>query len=283
MTAHPATAATGSVASALHDAAALTGRIEVVFGNPTEPDWLPYRDLVRSERLPELLDAATTLCGGCPTRAAHTAAATLMAGDLATAFATPIAAALVAQHRALLLDPNDVHVRIGPDGVHGLAVTAAHLALLPDDPLTGHHQTTVVDDPTALRTAAATSYATLLTPLLEQVRAAVQRGHRALWADAAERLASAILLALRALDRPDHAPAEVALLLAAAPPRLHKQIDWITVHHGDRQLPWKRRTVCCLAYHTPRWTGQYCATCPLTPPADTIRRISAWLHNHDST
>jgi ferric iron reductase protein FhuF len=57
--------------------------------------------------------------------------------------------------------------------------------------------------------------------------------------------------------------------------------DAAHLEHGDRRLPWRRRSVCCLAYQTPRWATQYCSNCPLIPPDETVRRINEWLRDQD--
>jgi hypothetical protein len=44
----------------------------------------------------------------------------------------------VTQRRALLLDPADVSLRLGADGVEAIAVSAPVVGVLPGDPLAGH-------------------------------------------------------------------------------------------------------------------------------------------------
>jgi hypothetical protein len=268
-------AAGGPVTAALRAAAEVTGRIEVVTG-PVGDGWLLLRDLARPGRLDRFVDAAGAFFGGCPTAAARTAAATLMVGDVVSAFAVPIAAMLTTQQRALVLDPDDVALRLGADGVDGVATNAPALAVVAGDPIAGP-DVRVAGDLSAVRRTAIQGYADLLAPLLDLVPAAARRGRHAIWADATDRLASAVHLTLRAVDQPERAPDEVARLLAVAPDPLRRRIGWVDVPVGDRTVPWKRRTVCCLAYQTPRWAGDVCATCPLTPPEETVRRIAESL------
>jgi hypothetical protein len=266
-------AGTDPVAAALREASAITGRVEVRVSGATEPGWVAYRDVLRPERASDLVDLAAALCGGCQSAVARTAAASLMVGDVASALATPIASALVAHRRAVSFDPADVSLRFNAGGVDGIAVSAPHVGVLPGDQLAGQPNTTTVDDIDALRRSAAEGYVRLLTPALVVVRNATRRGWRALWTDAADRLASAVFLTLQALDAPQRAPAEVADLLAVAPPELRHQVQWVDIPLSDGWVPWKRRAVCCLAYQTPRWADQYCATCPLVSPEETVRRV----------
>jgi hypothetical protein len=258
-------------AAAVRAAAALAGRPEVVVGGGTGPGWLPWPDLARPGRARELVERTAAWCGGAPTVTARTAAVTLLAGDLASALAGPLAAALVGQERALLLDARRVAVRLGPDGVAALALPPA-LGVLPGDPLAGHDGVRLLPDVTALRRVAADGYVTLLGPVLDAVRTFARRGPRGLWAEAGDRLTAAVFLAARAQGV--GAPEEIARLLAAAPPLLRHPVGWVDVPVPGGHVPWKRRTVCCLAYQTPRWAGQYCTTCPLVPAAETVRRLS---------
>ncbi len=271
-----------AVAAALRAASAF-GHIETFAGVPTGEDWVAYRDVVRPERIGSLIERVAGRYGGCPTPAARTAVATLVAGEIASAFATPIAAALVVQRRALVLGP-DLWIRLGPYSVDGVAAAAPTVRVLSTDPLAGRAGVTVADSPAALRGAAADWYAMALKPLVAAVDATTRRGRRALWADAADRLASAMFLAVGgaaggsagaggvgAVDA--DAPAEIAGLFEVAPRALRHPIRWLDVPWGDGYLSWKRRTVCCLAYQTPALAGQLCDTCPLIPPEETVRRV----------
>jgi hypothetical protein len=256
---------------------AASGRIAVLVGPATGPGWVSHADLVRPERMGDLVRCAAAWCGGCPTVAARAAAGTLLMGDLAAAFAGPIGAMLVAQRRALRLDPAGVRLRIGADGVEALAVCAPVLGVLPGDPLAGCPGVSVLAGLPALRRVAAEGYAEVLAPLLEPVCTAARRGLHVLWAEAADRLAGAVFLSLRELGRAAGAPGEVADLLAVAPAPLRRPVEWLDVPGAEGSVPWKRRSVCCLAYRTPRWAGECCATCPLTPPEETVRRIGEHL------
>jgi hypothetical protein len=259
---------------------AASGRIAVLVGPAAGPGWVPHADLVRPERLGDLMAGAAVWCGGCPTAAARAAAGSLLLGDLASAFAGPIATMLVRQRRALLLDPVDVSLRMGADGVEAITASAPVVGVLPADPLAGLAGTRVLADLTALRQAAVTGYADLLAPLLEPVCAAARRGRRAFWAEAADRLAGATFLALRESGGGAGAPGEVTALLAGAPEPLRRRVEWLDVPAVGGSVPWKRRSICCLAYQTPRWAGECCATCPLTPPEETVRRVADWLREH---
>jgi hypothetical protein len=236
-----------TAAAALADAAALAG---VTLGDGTGPGWVAYPDLVRPEALTALVDRTADWFGGCPTRAARTAAATLALGDVAAAVAGPVAAALVIRRRALTVRPGGLALRFGPGGVTEITV---------DGPVVGTDA-----DLGALRRTVATGYTALLAPLVDGLAPVARRGRRGLRAEAAERLAAALFLAA---GRQRDARAEVEGVVGPVP--------WVQIPPDG--VPWKRRTVCCLAYQIPRLAGGYCATCPLVPPAETVRRTGAWL------
>jgi hypothetical protein len=247
---------------AITDAAALSG---TALGDGTGAGWLPYRELLRRDRLTALVERTAEWFGGCPTPAARTAAATLALGDVAATVAGPVAAALVAWRRGVTVGPDGLALRFGPGGVVEVAFDDAAVAVLAGDPLT---PATVLPDVEALRRTVATGYDALLSPLVEALAPVARRGRRGLRAEAAERLAAALFLAARAAGRPADARAEVEGVVGP--------VAWVEIPPDG--LPWKRRTVCCLAYQIPRMVAAYCATCPLIPAEETVRRTGAWLH-----
>jgi hypothetical protein len=271
----PAESPIADPAGAIGAAAALAGRPEVVVGAGTGPGWVPWPELARPERAGEFVERTAAWCGGAPTATARTAAVTLLAGDLASALAGPLAAALVAQRRAVLVDAGQVAIRPGRDGVAALALDGPVLGVLAGDPLAGQDGVRTLPDAGALCRAVADGYVTLLAPVLDALRPFARRGPRGLWAEVADRLTGAVFLAARAAG--GDGPAEVAALLDAAPAVLRHPVSWVDVPVRGGQVAWKRRTVCCLAYQTPRFAGQYCATCPLVPAAETAHRVGAWL------
>jgi hypothetical protein len=269
-------------AAAVRAAAAVTRRVHVTVGAHPGPPSVPWVALSEPERLAALVDRTAAWCGGAPTSTARTAAASLMIGDVASALAGPMAGALVGQRRALLPDRDTLSLRFGPHGVDGLAMAAPGLGVLPVDPLAGLDGTFVLSDLDRVRAAVAEGYAELMRPVVDTLCAIDRRGRRAVWGDVAEAFAGAVFLAVRAVTRPHDAPEEVSRLLAVAPPGLAQPVRWVDVPRPDGSprdtVPWKRRTVCCLAYQTPRFTGEYCATCPLLPAEETVRRIGAWAY-----
>lgn len=170
--------------------------------------------------------------------------------------------------------------------------------MLPDDPAAGQPGTETAGSVTALHTRFAASYADLLAPVVEAVAAVTRRSRRALWSEAADRFAGAALVAARTLAAEDarHATgagagtdpsrpaplrpelrAEVDAVLAVAPTPLRHPVRWIDVTARCGRVTWKRRGTCCLTYQTPKWTGEYCTTCPLIPEEETVRRVAAYL------
>lgn len=251
--------------------------VTVLPGAPDAADWIGYLDAVHPGRIAHLLAAAGAYCGGCPTRTARTAAETLLLGDIAAALAAPIGAVLAAQRRGLVLDPADVRLHLNADGADAVAVGAPQLWVTAGDPLAGHPATRTAPTMADLRHIVATGYAQLLQPMLSAAQPIVRRGRRALWAEATERLTYAVFAPLHRLGRAHRAPAEVADLLAVAPPELRHPVRWLEIPLPAGPLRWKARNLCCLAYQTPRWRGEYCTTCPATPPAEAVRRLRSVL------
>jgi len=227
--------------------AAVTGHVRVEIGDPGE-GWLAY-----PEGVPELIERARRAVPD----ASRTVAAALLASSVAGAFAAPITGALFTEGRVPI--PERVWLRPYFTGVDAVAVG----------------KTTVThEDP---RGAALSGYRRLLVPLMDFVSGTTQRGRRALWADAGDRLATYLLLAGRARGDQDAGRREADLLLGRAEPPLRHDPAWLVFEHRGERVVWKRRPVCCLIYQAPNFRGRYCATCPLVPVAETVARTRAWL------
>ncbi|MGY0235498.1 hypothetical protein [Longispora urticae] len=285
------------VADALTRAWALSGFYRTL--PPDAPDLVPLGTLLTPESLAELLDRARTACGGCRTRPARTAAAIMLASEFFSILAAGYAGLLFADRRGLLLAPDSVALRSDGEGFDALTGTGT-LLVLPGDPAFGHPGTEAVGTLPELHARLGASYADLLTPVVEGISALTRRSRRALWMEAADRFAGAALVASRAEaarrargtapgapGAPDLGPdpadlrSEVDAVLAVAPPVLRLSVSWIDVTAGCGRVTWKRRGTCCLTYQTPRWTGEYCTTCPLIPEEETVRRVAEYLDGLD--
>jgi hypothetical protein len=250
---------------------------------------VPLSELSTPEGYERALARAASYYGEPSTPVERAASASLLTGDVASALAVPLATALVVHRRALVLRPDDVLVQFGTLGIEAVAAPWPRLAVavLPSDPLAGLPDAQVVLDLTAIRTAAATSFAACVGPLVAVTSGAARRGPGALRGELAERLSAAVALACRAVKDDESAPAEAAALLGTAPRWLRVPMDWVDVpfcRSGDVEgssTPWKRRRVCCLAYQTPRFAGELCATCPRVPREETVDRLSSWLSQAD--
>jgi len=108
-------------------------------------------------------------------------------------------------------------------------------------------------------------YAELAGPLLDLVAARTRRGPRALWADAAYRLASVLAVVAAALGEPEAGRDAARAVLAAAPPPLREPLDWVP-SPGQHEVLVPTHPVCCLAYRAAPWEGRFCAHCPAEPP-----------------
>jgi hypothetical protein len=262
-----------------------TDRFALFIGRPSGPSWVSLTELTTPDGYAGALERATAYYGEPDSPIARAAAASLLTGDIASALAVPLAAALVVHRRALVLDPDDVLVRFGPVGIAAVAAPwpRVSVSVLASDPLAKLQDAEVVADVTALRRATAATFAACAGPLVAVTAGAARRGPGALRGELAERLAAAVALAARGIGDPQSSPAEAEALLAAAPRWLRLPPDWVEVpvcRPGDAAgttEPWKRRRVCCLAYQTARFSGELCATCPRVSREETVERLSRWL------
>jgi hypothetical protein len=253
--------------------AAVTRHLRAEIGAPSGPGWTPYQRLSTPDGLGNAIRYVEQSAPGTP----PTVAAALFVSSVAAGFAAPLTGALLLERRVVVPDPERTWVHPAYTGVDAVAVGRATLTVLPGDPSSGRPGVTTVADVEALHRAAVSGYRELLAPLVERAAASTRRGHRAFWVDAGDRLATYLLLAGRELDDAASGRREADALLAVAEPPIRHRVAWLEFEHRSGSVIWKRRPVCCLAYQAPAWRGQYCATCPLVPVSDTVRRTSAWL------
>lgn len=251
----------------------LTRHVQVRLGVPDGPGWLPYRELSTRDGLHRIIGYVHRAAPG----ASATVAAALFASSVTAGLAAPLTGALLRERRVALPDPDRTWLRPAYTGVGGVAVDRVTLTVLPGDPLAGHAGVSTAPDLAGLHGAAVDGYRDLLAPMVEHVATHTRRGRRALWVDAGDRLATYLLLAGRELGDPAAARAEADALLARAEPPIRHRVDWLEFEHRGNPVLWKRRPVCCLIYQVPNWRGQYCATCPLIPETETVRRTREWL------
>jgi hypothetical protein len=268
--------------TAVDQVAAASTRSALVVGRPSGPGWVSLASLGTPEGYARALERSTAYYGDVDTPVARAAAASLLTGDVASAVAVPLATALVAHRRALVLDPDDVLVRFGTLGIESVAAPWPRVVVLPSDPLAAAPDAEVADGLPAVRAAVASGYAALVGPLVAVTAGAARRGPGAMRGELAERLSAAVALAARSAGDPAAAPGEARALLAAAPRWLRWPTEWVDVpvfgpDGAAAAEPWKRRRVCCLAYQTPRFAGELCATCPRVSREETVARLSEWL------
>jgi hypothetical protein len=253
--------------------AAVTRHFRAVAGAPSGPGWTPYRRLGTPEGLDSAIRQVERTAPGTP----PAVAAALFVSSVAAGFAAPLTGALLLERRVVVPDPDQTWVHAAYTGVDAVAVNRATLTVLPADPLCGRSGVVTAGEVDALHRAAVSGYRELLAPLVEQAAASTRRGRRTLWVDAGDRLATYLLLAGRELGDAASGRREADALLMVADPPIRHRVAWLEFEHRGAPVIWKRRPVCCLVYQAPAWRGQYCATCPLVPVTDTVRRTQAWL------
>jgi hypothetical protein len=253
--------------------AAVTRHVHAEVGPPSGPGWLPYRTLSTPDGLDDVVRYVTQTAPGTP----PTVAAALFASSVAAGFAAPLTGALFRDRRVAVPDPDRTWVRPAYTGVDAVAVDRPTATVLSDDGLAGRPGVVCAADVAALRRVVLSGYRALLEPLLERVACDTRRGRRALWVDAGDRLATYLLLAGRELGDQEAGRREAEALLAVAEPPIRHRVAWLEFEHRGAPVIWKRRAVCCLVYQAPAWRGRYCATCPLVPESETVRRTRDWL------
>jgi ferric iron reductase protein FhuF len=267
---HPAVPAASSAAvpsTKLSDAE-LAGELRRADGLSQHYTLLPGRPTGRRwVHLPKLADAVGVRAALRRVESRYGGGQGLAASFLATWVAGLVAYPLVAgvfTERRLLRPPADaLWLRLDRTGdfFDALAVERAEVSAPVDDSPAGL---------AALQGELMDTYADLLDPVLSAVEGAGRRGRRALWADAADRVAGWYLLIGQTTGEVGRAVSEADATLATARAPLPTCVEWIQA--GDATF--KRRAVCCLAYRSPRFRDQYCATCPLLPVEESVRRLT---------
>lgn len=246
------------LAGALRRADALSEHYALLPGRPSGRRWVHLPKLTDPVGVRAALRRVEDQYGG-----GHGLAASFLATWVAGLLAYPLVAGVFTERRLLRPSLDALWVRLDRTGdfFDALAVERAAASEAPDNSPAGL---------AALQGELMDTYVELLDPVLSAVEAAGRRGRRALWADAADRIAGWYLLIGQSTGEVDRAVSEADATLAAAGSSLPGCAQWITA--GDRTF--KRRAVCCLAYRSPRFRDQYCATCPLLPVEESVRRLT---------
>jgi hypothetical protein len=244
-------------------ALALSGYYQAVAGDAEAAGagWIGYRQLTSPAGLRELADRAAEWYG-VTTTSQRAVAVGLAVGSVASMLASALTGALCLDEGALRLDPDALAFRFGADGLEALGVP--------------EHGVELVADRASRERVTATGYATLLAPLLDGAADLARRRPRALGIDAGDRLVTALFRNCHALGLAD-AQERAEALLTEAPARLRHGIRLMHVPCGGATVTWKCRAVCCLAYQTPRSSGEYCVTCPRLRAEERACRVAAWL------
>jgi hypothetical protein len=155
-----------------------------------------------------------------------------------------------------------------------MTVRVRAFACLPDDPaaaLPGGH---AVPDEEALRAEVRAAVAGHLGPVLEGFAPRMRRGRRALWGMATDEIVEGLWYIADLLGEERRAMAELERLLpGTAKPYVGTAGFRELTGPGGESLPSRDRASCCLFY-TLR-PDDPCVTCPRTPDADRVRKLSA--------
>ncbi|WP_214364336.1 (2Fe-2S)-binding protein [Pseudonocardia sp. H11422] len=248
----------------------------VRLGPPDGPGWRPYPELLAEGAVESLLAEVDAALRGGPALASQT-----LVGRVAGPVVGILAAALFAERRLPVLEPEQIAFRFSPAGPAAppaMALDDVRMLVLPGDPAADHPGVTVTPGVDHLQGALITQAHRLFAPFVEVVSRIGRRGRRALWQGLADRIAIGFLQAGKHAGVVDQARAEADATLAGATVRsLRLTIDWLEVEHAGRTELFKRKSVCCLNYRSVAHLDEYCATCPLVPRERSAERLHALL------
>lgn len=233
----------------------------------------PVAAAVRDHGVDALVDRRARAHG--LTGVAGDVAAGFVFADVAWAVAVPAITAVLLDGRAPTGGHDDVLLAYGADGRPVGTWFPGPVAVLPDDPVAGADDATVVADHVGLARVVAGVLADVLAPVIEVVRPHGRRSTRTLWSEAGDTVAHATVVAANA------GAIEWATARATADEVLGhladhgcRAPDWRRIDTRVGPRHWRRRTSCCLWY---RAGADTCSTCPLTAEDVAIERLGAWF------
>lgn len=201
--------------------------------------------------------------------------ASLFFGDYAYALLALSAGCYLVDQRVPRLTAETVWVTFGEQGeMAGIALSDYGFAALEDDPAADHADCLVLPTLDALQDFLLAQATACLQPLTQAVRANSTLGIPAMWALAADYLASATTFVGRCLQQ-DAAALMVARQLAAKPSPLRRKRDFIHIEACGQSYELVDRISCCLYYQVE--DGHYCSSCPHRPLDERVGMIQEWL------
>ncbi|GAB3241375.1 hypothetical protein [Kineosporia babensis] len=204
-------------------------------------------------------------------RASHTQAGPAvmgarLAGSLGYAAAGRLGVAMAVAGRAYDTGPDSLMLRLDEDAlVAQIAVRSARMAVLPNDPLAGRPDVTVVEDRAALASWAARGAYATLAPLIDEVHAQTRYGGVAMWNQIADSVLSPATKAPLLAGQSQEAGRSIgqllldALVAEGAPIRRRGTVRPAQSETGGAVLD-PVRGMCCLVY---RQDKDKCGGCPL--------------------
>jgi ferric iron reductase protein FhuF len=253
------------LSDSLSRADALSAHYTLMPGRPRGRHWVPLPSLADPAGARTALRRVEDRYGGGPGLAAS-----FLATWVAGLVAYPLVAGVFAERRLLRPPAEALWLRWDRTGdfFDAMAVERAAVTVLPGDPMVEFGA--AADGLDRLQDDLMRTYVDLLEPVLTTIVEVGRRGRRALWADAVDRIAGWYLLIGQDTEDAERAVAEADATVASASSPGPACSRWL---HVDGRT-FKRRAVCCLAYRSPRFSDQYCATCPLLSENESVRRLT---------
>lgn len=266
----PPVAAGDALRATLDRVAARNEYVKVRHGRPPEPGWLEASALTDdgSPHLGRLLAAV----GAAYETPKRDVMASFFVGGYGWQLAAVAVGAYLVDRRVPSLAPAAVLVRVDDKGnAEEIALLSDRFTSLPDDPAAGDPDVATVPDGAALRAVLRRELESHLAPLIDAVRARAPLGKRAMWLSVADDIAWNVIHHAKDSASPDRARAEAAALTSDPEAPWRGRTGVLEVEGQGRRECFVARASCCLSYKLP--AGEKCASCPLQPAEERLRRL----------
>jgi hypothetical protein len=199
----------------------------------------------------------------------------------------PAVAAYLAERRVPELSPENIglryevfkwedHGETGENERLHVRFLSNHFAALPDDPMAGQPNVTILPDLNALRAWLREGIETLLTPLVEQIHSETHLSCRAQWNQIADSCAAMFLYIGGLLGDERRGQSEgLAFLKAAQSPMNNPKTGYITLQYGSHCETFRARGGCCRYYKLPE--HDKCSTCVLRTNQDRDELLLGYM------
>lgn len=165
------------------------------------------------------------------------------------------------------LSPDNVMLRLVDGGLAEVAFTSGRFAALADD--SNAESATAVFDGDGLRDHLREGMEAMLSPVVDNVRAAMRVSKRTMWNRASDLIGQRLLQFGESVADKSWCGREAERLVKSSGSPLDGATRFFVVEHGGREEVCIARGCCCHGYKDPE--HGYCGTCPLLPQEELER------------